>query len=242
MLIFILVMTASFTASLMAKVGVIIALIHGKNPYPATARIITPLGTGFLLGATFLLLLSPFSPFIKLLYVFPLIGIIISFLLDHYLNIYPINCNKPQSERRVKHVGTFICCLLIKCLLYGLIISIGFCMGKIVGVALSIGIIIKQYHEAIRNLSYLRDSTSLKRAIIISFFIPFFIPLSAAIFLVLYFKYGLPLISPLSSLILGVIIYMGISDLIQIPDFDLTSIFSLTIGVFLISLLEFFLL
>jgi len=115
---------------------------------------------------------------------------------------------------------------------YGMATAVGFQMGIMRGIIISAGIILCQYHESIEYFKELKQSWSLRNAIIAAFLSPYVIPMGAAtgLFLLMTSFTGSHFPGPLSGITIGLFLYKGISNVINREDGHFVRIASGIVG------------
>lgn len=235
-------------ASLVAKIGVIISIIHEKKPFHYSARIVRSLAAGLILGTVFLFLWPVANVSSKAQGVWSLLGLITFLALDTYISFFDSNSLKispgDKNKKRKANASIIFGGHIIRFFIYGVLLSIGFRIGRWEGVIIAGGIVLHQYPEAMANFAVLKDNWSLRRAIIATFLSPFIILLGAAISFVFILSSfcSVLFLDIASAIIIGILVYLGLSDLIQRPDLGLATISFGTLGAVTVFLLRMFIL
>ncbi len=245
MILLILTMIFSLSASLAAKIGIIISLIYGDEPYPIFTKIIKGLKAGVILGTVFLFLLPLITVELENLGIWSLLGLMTFLILTHCSKINSVRIKKvleTEKGKNTEHSSKLVLFITIvmRYLLYGAAILIGFSKGYVMGAVLAFAIALHQFTEAINNLAFLKENFSTRYSIIIAFFSPFLIPIGAGIGLLFYFKWAIYFLDIAVSFTIGFLIYLGLSDLIQRADYSLSTISFSTLGIVLVFLLRMF--
>lgn len=230
MITFLYTIIFALLASLSAKIGVIYSLAKENISSNLIFRFIGGLATGLMLAAVFLFL-WPFShKSIQSIDIWSLLGLMTFLVLDRYLN-FPLSSSVEQGEKKSLNGTKIYLYQIIINLSCGVALSVGFKLGFIKGIILASGIILYQSPKSIHNLNILKNNWSFRSAIIGSFLSPFTIPIGAAITLFLLYAPIVPpsFIGPVHGITIGLLIFLGISDITRKTDFCPSSI-AFTIG------------
>ena len=209
----------SFLASLSAKIGIIYSLSKENVSSNAILRFISGLATGLILGIVFLFLCPHSDNTIQSNYSWLLIGIVIFLAIDGYLS-NPLGFSKGKDERMPSRgIKIFFCQIIIN-MSCGAALAVGFKMRLMKGIFLAFGIILYQFPRSIINLNKLKNNWSFRSSIIGAFLSPFTIPIGTVIALFLLNASIVPasLIGAVYGITIGLLIYIGISDIIRRTD------------------------
>jgi len=218
-------------ASLSAKIGIIYSLAKEQGVRGFSLHLIDGLASGLLLGTVFIILLPIEDHAGRPYGIFPLIALLLYFVLHRFIRSCSID---PLPGTKASHgIGTgLFWSQMVMYVSYGMAIAVGFQMGIMRGIIVSAGIILCQYPESIEYFKGLKQSWSLRHAVIASFLSPYVIPMGAATGLLLLMTSftASHFTGPLSGITIGLFLYKGISNVITREDGHFVRIASGIVG------------